>query len=101
MNQAKEEETARGGRGREVGAVSVGGGVGRRRVGTLVVARGGEERGADPAGSKPRPRGRPQGSPLRSTPPPPLRGIYSHVVSLMDIGRPLRSPWPASPIRVT
>ncbi len=30
-------------------------------------------------------RGRPQGSPPRSTPPPPLRGIHPHFVSLMHI----------------
>src|SRR5213595_2961821 len=83
MHQAKEVETAKWGRGRKLGAVSVGAGVERRRVGTLVVAHGGDERGGDPAGSKPRPRGRPQGSPPRSTPPPPLRGNHSHFVSLM------------------
>ena len=43
-----------------MGAVSVGAGEVWSGVGTLVVARAGEELGADPAWSKPRPRGRPQ-----------------------------------------
>ena len=43
-----------------MGAIFVGAGEVWSGVGTLVGARAGEERGADPAWSKPRPRGRPQ-----------------------------------------
>ena len=61
MHQAQGVETAKWGRGRQVAAVFVGAGEVWSGVGTLVVARGGEERGADPAWSNPRQRGRPPG----------------------------------------